>query len=64
MYTSGFRREISKCTPVNIEMYPRKVVALLKEQATFITARITLMWMMRIIQAQTIIDGGNKSVFM
>jgi len=27
------------------EMYPRKVVALLKEQATFIKARIALKWM-------------------
>ena len=32
-----FARETSNC---NIEMYPGKVVALLKEQATFI-----LMWM-------------------
>ena len=38
-------RETSKCTLVYIEMYPRKVVALLKEQATFIKASMALMWM-------------------
>ena len=38
-------RETSKCTPVYIEMYPGKVVALLKEQATFIKASMALMWM-------------------
>ena len=38
-------RETSKCTPVYIEMYPRKVVALLKEQATFMKAGMALMWM-------------------
>ena len=27
-------RETSKCTPVHIEMYPKKVVALLKERVT------------------------------
>jgi len=36
-------RETSKCTSVYIEMYPGKVVALPKEQATFIKARIALM---------------------
>ena len=38
-------RETSKCTLVYIEMYPRKVVALLKEQATFIKASMALMCM-------------------
>jgi len=33
-------RETSHCTPAYIEMYPGKVVALPKEQATFIKARI------------------------
>ena len=37
-------RETSKCTLVCIEMYPGKVVALLKEQATFIKASMALMW--------------------
>ena len=36
MYTS--LQGTSKCTPVYIEMYPRRVVAFLKEQATFIKA--------------------------
>jgi len=38
-------RETSKCTPVYIEMYHKKVVALLKEQATFIKANIAVMRM-------------------
>ena len=43
-------RETFKCTPlyietVYIEMYPGKVVALLKEQATFIKVGMALMWM-------------------
>jgi len=38
-------RETSQCTLVYIEMYPGKVVALPKEQATFIKVKIALMWM-------------------
>ena len=53
-------RETSKCTPVYIEMYPGKVVALLKEQATFIKTRIALMWMRCLIQTHIIIDCVNK----
>jgi len=39
----------SKPTLVYIQMYPGKVVALLKEQAAFIKARIALMWMVCLI---------------
>ena len=49
------------------EMYPKKVVALLKEQATFIKASTALMWMWYrplFIQAQTEINCGNKLMFM
>ena len=35
-------RETSNCTPVYIEMYPGKVVTLLKEQATFIKASMAV----------------------
>ena len=38
-------RETSKCKLVYIEMYPRKVVVFPKKQATFIKARVALMWM-------------------
>ena len=48
MYT-GVHRNVSwctlKCILVYVEMYPGKVVALLKEQATFIKASMALMWM-------------------
>ena len=57
-----YLRETSKCTLVYIEMYPRKVVSLLKEQATFIKARIALMWircLTLLIQAQTIIHYAH-----
>ena len=39
-----FSRETTKCTPVYIELYRRKVVALLKVQATFIKASMALVW--------------------
>ena len=61
-------RETSKCTLVYIEMYPGKVVVLLKEQATIIKASMALMSMRSpsvcFIQAQTEIECGNKLMLM
>jgi len=53
-------REISKFTLVYIEMYPRKVVALIKGQATFIKARIALMWIRYLILLYT--RSGNNQL--
>jgi len=50
--------ETSKCTLVYIEMYPGKVVVLLKEQATFIKARIVWMWMVCPISFYTSSDNN------
>jgi len=55
-------RDTSKCTPVYIQMYPGKVVALLKKQATFIKARIALMWMVCLSYFYTSSDN-NRSMF-
>ena len=57
-------RETSKCIPVYTEMYHGKIVALLKEQATFIKASIVLITSVCFIQAQTTIDCGNESMHM
>jgi len=48
-------------TPVYIEMYPGKVVALPKEKATFIKHELDEVCF---IHAQTIIDCGNKLMLM
>ena len=43
-------------------MYSGKVVTLLKEQATFIKARIALMWMRCLSLFYTTIDCGNRTM--
>jgi len=54
-------RETSKFTLVYIEMYLRKVVVLLNKQATFIKARIALMWIKYLSLFYTSSDT-NKSM--
>jgi len=56
-------RDTSKCTLVYIQMYPGKVVALLKKKATFIKIRIGWYVSVHFIEAQILIDCGNKSMF-
>jgi len=52
-------RDTSVYTLVYIQMDPRKVVALLKEQATFIKAKIALMWMVCLSSFYTNSDNNR-----